>query len=492
MNVHADLPARRTDIRGLISEYEKKRDALAGLIREAEEAHSALEASSTVRGRYVGSIWGRYGSPSIREDGLQENLLKSAWQEAFHMLHLDKIAPAADREKWRLAMENPPTFTLENMVATFGKYIEDPRHHILRGLAEAFAGLDPFFRSHSKVKVGKKGLPKRLIFTSVGSHSGSYGFDRLRDTLNAVRVFEGEPHLTHNELRDMLLGRPTRISDLPVWVRDKRWGSGSMVEYDGQAWIADSTIYPESEFRVAGIGGSIGWRKLTDPMPGIEIKRFMNGNAHVHFDRDRLIQINRALAEFYGEVLPDVVVDPGAPRPSREVSTRLQFYATPRAVLDRIWSRYDRHGPGQVLEPSAGEGAICDFIREVWPQAEITAIEVDQSRHEVLREKMIPARRANFLEVPPDPRFDLILMNPPFHGLHWKKHIEHARGFLKPHDPEHRYGNRGAGLLVCILPATAYYDGHLDGIPGAWEDLPVASFAEAGTNVPTGYFRVWG
>ena len=256
--------------------------------------------------------------------------------------------------------------------------------------------------------------------------------------------------------------------------------------------MAEGSIYPQEGFQTHGSTNLNGWRRYGNPMPGIEIKRFANGNAHVHFDRDRLIAINRALAEFYGDVLPDVAVDPGAPRPSREVSTKLQFYATPRAVLDRIWQRYDRHGPGAVLEPSAGEGAICEFIREVWPDAEITAIEVDQSRHEVLREKMIPARRANFLEVPPDPRFDLILMTPPFHGLHWKKHLDHARGFLKPRDPEQRFGSGGAGLLICILPATAYYDGHLDGIPGEWEDLPVASFAESGTNVPTGYFRVWG
>ena len=55
--------------------------------------------------------------------------------------------------------------------------------------------------------------------------------------------------------------------------------------------------------------------------------------------------------------------------------------------------------------------------------------------------------------------------------------VRHALKFLKP-----------GGVLVSILPATAHYDhGELE---GEWRDLPVASFAEAGTNVPTGMLRM--
>lgn len=76
-------------------------------------------------------------------------------------------------------------------------------------------------------------------------------------------------------------------------------------------------------------------------------------------------------------------------------------------------------------------------------------------------------------------------------GLHWKKHVAHALRFLKPRDPEQRFGRGGAGRLVAILPASAWYDGHLDEFGGKWTDLPVASFAESGTNVPTGFFTKW-
>jgi 16S rRNA G1207 methylase RsmC len=81
------------------------------------------------------------------------------------------------------------------------------------------------------------------------------------------------------------------------------------------------------------------------------------------------------------------------------------------------------------------------------------------------------------LDQAPTPEFDKVVMNPPFYGRHYVKHVQHALRFLKP-----------GGTLVSILPATAHYD-H-DELKGEWRDLPVASFADAGTNVPTGLLRM--
>jgi hypothetical protein len=70
-----------------------------------------------------------------------------------------------------------------------------------------------------------------------------------------------------------------------------------------------------------------------------------------------------------------------------------------------------------------------------------------------------------------------VLMNPPFAGQHYLKHINHALRFLKP-----------GGTLAAILPLTAWENGKLPA--GHWEHLPVASFAESGTNVSTGIYKV--
>ena len=130
-----------------------------------------------------------------------------------------------------------------------------------------------------------------------------------------------------------------------------------------------------------------------------------------------------------------------------------------------------------MLEPSCGDGRILDELaaRGCRP----LGIEVHAGRAAQARAKGHAVLVANFLEQPAKPDFDFVVMNPPFSGSHWKKHLAHARKFLKP-----------GGSLACILPASAWYD-H-GGLDGTWHDLPVASFAESGTNVPTGYLIVRG
>ena len=99
------------------------------------------------------------------------------------------------------------------------------------------------------------------------------------------------------------------------------------------------------------------------------------------------------------------------------------------------------------------------------------------------RAKGYGVMQANFLQVQPDPVFDFVLMNPPFYGKHYQKHVEHARKFLKP-----------GGVLYAILPITAVTDhGFVD--PGrgwdVWKDLPPGSFSESGTNINTGIVRMF-
>jgi 16S rRNA G1207 methylase RsmC len=103
--------------------------------------------------------------------------------------------------------------------------------------------------------------------------------------------------------------------------------------------------------------------------------------------------------------------------------------------------------------------------------------EYHPARAAAAKAKSHPVICGNFLESHPVPDYDVVVMNPPFYGRHYVKHVRHALKFLKP-----------GGTLVAILPATAHYD-HQE-LQGHWKDLPVASFAEAGTNVPTGLLRI--
>ena len=450
MTMH-DVPALLQSLPDVVKEFETKRDGIDQLIEDYERFHKNIDMSTTVSGTYVGRVYDYH--PNLYRKRLEENLLKSAWRHVYNKLNIKHIASAKDRNQFDLSLENPPDFTEGNVRATFEGYWGNQRHHILKGLAECFVDLDPAFKSHSKVKVGVSGLPKRIIIQRVCGDYGlaGYGADQLKDTINALNVFQGDPHIEYREFADL---------------REKAFKEG------------------EATYK------------------GLTIRVFKNGNGHLIFSPHKLQQINDALAEFYGDTLPDSPEDVVKKRPGTAVSKDLAYYPTPYKVISEVIRRAvpDHLEDKYVLEPSCGDGAILQALREKHPEAQMLGIEVHGPRAMEARAKGFNVVTRNFLETTPQASFDLVVMNPPFNGQHWRKHVEHALKFLRPMEE----GERGVGpMLITILPATAFYDGHLaemgltrpkahledrGWVDSGWYDLPVASFAESGTNVPTGYF----
>lgn len=447
-----NLPATLRPLRDIVAEYDRKRESIPATVEAFKQAVTDTEMGASVGGSYAGSIWYR-GSPSCDEPRIAANLLESAWKHVYTGLNLDKIAPASDRSRFELALKNPAPFTLDNITATFGTYIKDPRAHILRGLAECFSNLDPAFKSHDKMKVGVKGLPKRIILTSVTGYGG-YGTDRLHDTINALRVLDGKQHIEW----------PT-----------KHDADGNVISH-GLRDILDNAKQEPFDF------------------DGMTLKRFANGNGHLFFGPEMLRKINNALTEYYGEVLPDCPEATPKRRTGTAVSKDLQFYRTPQAAADALVQKAGLRDGDNVLEPSCGDGAILDAVRrycdtetyydrdegrQKHPRVSGLGIEVDANRAAQAEAKGYSVVCKNFLEVTPSPKFDVVLMNPPFYGKHYQKHVEHARKFLKP-----------GGRVLAILPVTAATDHGFVTVPkygrDLWHDLPVGSFSESGTNINTG------
>jgi hypothetical protein len=442
--------AKQRTVLDLIEEYDEKNVAIEAAIADLEAAFGRLEYAATVQGHYAGSVGNR---PHLHASTLKKLLLKSGWKAVYDRLQIDKLATAKDKKLFDRTIEDPPELTFDNAKATFGDYLTRPRFHILRGLAEVFADLDPAYKSHSKVKIGVKGLPKRVII-GWGEYSHSYGRDKFRDIVNALAAYRGEPHITPDEFSAISAAH----------------SAGEDAVLDGRK-IAWKDRYREGEYETLD--------------RGLTIRRFANGNAHVFFAPATLLDINRALAEFYGEVLPDAEEDDAPKRASTAISKDLAFYWTPQTVIDRALEIAGIYHPNQysrneapeyrVLEPSCGDGRILDELRA--RRCRPLGVEVHTGRAAEARSKGHSVVCANFLEQPAKEEFDFVVMNPPFVGRHYIKHVHHAMKFLKP-----------GGVLVSILPATAHYD-HQE-LKGEWSDLPVGSFAEAGTNVPTGILKI--
>lgn len=352
-----------------------------------------------------------------------------------------------------------PPVTVEAVEATLRGLVEDAGMIFARGVANAFTQLDRRFRSHDGFSIGA-----RIILAGAFDQFGSWSYYRnQRDILIDVeRVF-------------LVLG-----------------GRGPRAAYAGIVGAVEAARKAQG----------LGWGRVarTD-VEGefFRVRIFKNGNAHLWFTRKDLVaKVNQVLADYYGEVLGEGrggehEADPLAEK-SLTPARRWGFFPTPPALVEKVlyevpmW-RHEGEAPLRILEPSAGTGALSvplaapqrDRDGRTWRHL-VEVVEVQPELARALEASGIYARAhaRDFLTMKPEPRFDVVVMNPPFDRQRDIDHVAHAWGFLKP-----------GGRLVAIMSAGAEFRENAKArafrelVGGRWRDLPAGSFSEQGTNVNT-------
>ncbi|WP_159024401.1 methyltransferase, partial [Streptomyces scabiei] len=134
------------------------------------------------------------------------------------------------------------------------------------------------------------------------------------------------------------------------------------------------------------------------------------------------------------------------------------------------------------LEPSAGSGAIA--AAAAGRGAAVDCIEQDPGYAAELGDANAfrSVRVADFLTVAPEPRFDRVVMNPPFTRGADMQHVQHALRFLKPD-----------GLLVSVMSwavtehgrKTAGFRALVEVRGGTVEAVAEGAFRESGTDTRT-------
>lgn len=130
-----------------------------------------------------------------------------------------------------------------------------------------------------------------------------------------------------------------------------------------------------------------------------------------------------------------------------------------------------------VLEPSAGTGMIATTLR-AFNAAEIHCVEINPEAAAVLSEAGFKPTIADFMVLPPEPRFDRVVMNPPFTKNQDVLHVRQALKWLKPE-----------GVLVAIMAGNtsrAPFEKLLAEFPShSIEEVEAGAFKESGTMVAT-------
>ena len=92
----------------------------------------------------------------------------------------------------------------------------------------------------------------------------------------------------------------------------------------------------------------------------------------------------------------------------------MEFYPTPKTLLDQIFEGADWKKIETVLEPSAGKGDIVEYIHQQDSEIDIDCIEIEENLQHILTGKGYRLVWDNFLTYQTAKRYDLIVMNPPF------------------------------------------------------------------------------
>jgi len=361
-----------------------------------------------------------------------------------------------------------PELTVENVLATLERFAGDAGMIFRRGIANAFSALDRRFRSHDGFKIGS-----RVILTYAFNDWGSLQYGRTRDTLIDIeRVF-------------------------------------SVLDGKSEASFQSALTAVEDSRR-----GMSGPRQSEAETPYFRIKGYKNGNAHLWFTRDDLVEkVNKLLAEHYGEVIGDGMQAEDDPLQNIKTTPakRYGFYPTPEdaaaRLLDGVPLLRSKSDPAlRVLEPSAGTGNLARRVarqstasvseryrNEYRFDPRVDCVEIQPHLASALEAEGIYNRVfcRDFLSLLPETTgaYDLVVMNPPFERERDIDHVVHALSFLKPD-----------GLLVAIMSAgtefretkkaSAFRGLVIDKLKGSFRDLPPGSFAEVGTYVNTVILKV--
>lgn len=442
------------------------------------EAHTAIAAASAAlvdaakEGKRASPETSRY---NYHQEGKQEQFLrgiKTPERDAFltdarkmvdtdvwaHVIKITALETLMDKKaKDQLNQElltNPPEATVDNIMATLQQFMVDADTIFKRGIAECFSALDRRFKSHDGWKIGG-----RVVLTRAFDERGHWSYhsnqrDTIRDIERTFLVLDGK--------------KPGEYGGLVEQVDKDR----------GRTWGRRQGFTETEYFRV---------------------RSFMNGNAHVWFKRDDLLErVNKLLGEYYGEVIPEERepdADTGLHTPKTSLAKNYGFFPTPDDAAQRLIEKADLYrgkedAPLRVLEPSAGTGSLARLVRQ--KGHEVHCVEVHRERAAALGAGGYAAvHECDFLALQPETigLFSRVLMNPPFDLDRDVDHVMHALKFLKPD-----------GKLVAIMSAgTEFRDTKkatafrelMAKMSANFCDLPAGSFSSVGTNVNTVLLTVW-
>jgi phospholipid N-methyltransferase len=167
---------------------------------------------------------------------------------------------------------------------------------------------------------------------------------------------------------------------------------------------------------------------------------------------------------------------------SVNIKKEFQFFETPSALALRMVDLAEIYPDHEILEPSAGQGAIIKAIHKTIPGKKVWWCEIMPENERILHEiKDAGFMYNDFMEHTERFKYDRIIANPPFSKNQDIEHIKKMYTLL-----------RNQGRIVTIASKSWTFGSQkkqtafrewLDEIGATVEEIPPGTFKETGTNV---------
>lgn len=486
-------------IDGLIGQYQRARghidqmtDIVAGDIGGV--LHYFMTGNGGRNERYI-DVDGLFKS-----DGAIKALNSAYWSKALGLTDVLDCMPQKRRDEWNKSITEmtAPEFTEEAVRPTIAD--------MLASRSKFFAErVDGIFRNLSGEHVTNRpeGFSKRMILSYMLSY-GSINHSRagvINDLRCVVAKFMGrdEPKYEASAVAIQQMysrtGEWNILDGGAIRVRVYKKGTAHLEVHPDIAYRLNQVLaqlYPmaiPAQFRAKPPKRAKEFQMMERPLPFAVLEILANSLGrgkdlqlfHFQYGADRhsaayneavrvLVSIGGVLTKdgsiqfdyAYRDVLREIIVSGCIPD-----KVAHQYYPTPEAIAAEAVEMAAIGETDVVLEPSAGQGGIAQGL----PIERTTCVEISKLHCDILTARGFNTIQADFIEwAKTAPKFDRVVMNPPFSEGRAKAHIEAASGLLNP-----------GGRLVAILPASFKGKDVLPGWSLEWSGVYAGEFA--GTSV---------
>lgn len=420
------------------------------------------------------------------------------WQSAMMLTDVLEYMAADKRNDWheQIRAHKTPEFTIENVKATLQEMLRN-RDMLL---AERVDGI---FRklSHEHVTNCPQGFGKRFImgymrnYSSVAYEKSNYIHD-LRCVIAKFMGRDGvQSHNTYADLNNIELdGRWNCLDGGAIKIRMYKKGTAHMEVHPEMAYRLNQTLaflYPHAipaEFRTPPKKKTKEHR-LNYDLLGFDVLNdlegfvAMHGSSNWRFSDKLKNKKSELVVEYIGGVKVgsnEWAFDYSPASILREIKRSAcipeykshQYYPTPEHIARDAVAMADIKDGDFVREPSAGQGAIAEQIREAHPLSTLQCVEVSKLHCEILKQKGFEVVNTDFLKFNPERKCDKIIMNPPFSDGRAVDHVKHAFNMLDD-----------GGALVSVLPASFLGKEIIPGCDYTYSNVYKNEFAGCSVNV---------